>query len=102
LAPENLTTLAHFSVSSCDELAEIGGRHQKRRATPIGKPRLHRGKLDRTPDRHLKISRAVAIRYDQLAEPFPGMLNLAAARYWIKSVYTALCGQTRAPLLAVI
>jgi hypothetical protein len=28
LAPENLTTSAHFSVSSCDELAEIGGRHR--------------------------------------------------------------------------
>jgi hypothetical protein len=49
-----------------------------------------------------KINRAVAIRYDQLADTFPGMLNLAAARYWIKFIYTAWCGQTRARLLAVI
>jgi transposase len=38
---------------------------------------------------HLKINRAVATRYDQLAETFMGMLNLAAARYWIKFVHTA-------------
>jgi transposase len=38
---------------------------------------------------HLKINRAVATRYDQLAETFLGMLNLAAARYWIKFVHAA-------------
>jgi transposase len=38
---------------------------------------------------HLKINRAVATRYDQLAETFLGMLSLAAARYWIKFVHTA-------------
>jgi transposase len=38
---------------------------------------------------HLKINRAVATRYDQLAETFLGMLNLATARYWIKFVHTA-------------
>jgi transposase len=38
---------------------------------------------------HLKINRAVATRYDQLAETFLGMLYLAAARYWIKFVHTA-------------
>ena len=38
---------------------------------------------------HLKINRAIATRYDQLAETFLGMLNLAAARYWIKFVHTA-------------
>jgi hypothetical protein len=45
-----------------------------RGATPrrdMGKPRLHRGKPDRTPDRRLTIGRAVVIRYDQLAETFP-------------------------------
>ena len=38
---------------------------------------------------HLKINRAIATRYDQLAETFLGMLNLAAARYWIKFVHAA-------------
>jgi len=38
---------------------------------------------------HLKINRAVATRYDQLAETFLGMLSLAAARYWMKFVHTA-------------
>jgi transposase len=38
---------------------------------------------------HLKINPAVATRYDQLAETFLGMLNLATARYWIKFVHTA-------------
>jgi transposase len=38
---------------------------------------------------HLKINRSVATRYDQLAETFLGMLNLAAARYWIKFVHAA-------------
>jgi transposase len=38
---------------------------------------------------HLKINRAVATRYDQLAETFLGMLYLAAARYWMKFVHAA-------------
>jgi transposase len=38
---------------------------------------------------HLKINRAVAIHYDQLAETFLGMLNLAATRYWINFVHAA-------------
>jgi transposase len=38
---------------------------------------------------HLKINRAIATRYDQLAESFLGMLFLASARYWLKFVYTA-------------
>ena len=32
---------------------------------------------------HLKINRAIATRYDQLAESFLGMLFIASARYWI-------------------
>jgi transposase len=36
---------------------------------------------------HLKINRAVATRYDQLADSFLGTLHLAAARYWIKFVH---------------
>jgi len=31
---------------------------------------------------HLKINRAIATRYDQLAESFLGMLFIASARYW--------------------
>jgi transposase len=38
---------------------------------------------------HLKINRAIATRYDQLAESFLGMLFIAAARYWIKFVHAA-------------
>jgi len=37
----------------------------------------------------LKINRAIATRYDQLAESFLGMLFLASARYWIKFVHAA-------------
>ena len=37
---------------------------------------------------HLKINRAVATRYDQLADSFR-MLYLATARYWIKFVHAA-------------
>ena len=36
---------------------------------------------------HLKINRAIATRYDQLAESFLGMLYIATARYWIKFVH---------------
>jgi transposase len=36
---------------------------------------------------HLKINRAIATRYDQLADSFLGMLYLASARYWIKFVH---------------
>jgi len=35
---------------------------------------------------HLKINRAIATRYDQLANSFPGMVHLATARYWLKFV----------------
>jgi transposase len=38
---------------------------------------------------HLKINRAVATRYDQLADSFLGMLFIASARYWIKFVHAA-------------
>jgi len=36
---------------------------------------------------HLKINRAIATRYDQLAETFLGMLYLASARYWLKFIH---------------
>jgi len=38
---------------------------------------------------HLKINRAIATRYDQLADSFLGMLSLASARYWLKFVHVA-------------
>ncbi len=38
---------------------------------------------------HLKINRAIATRYDQLADSFLSMLFLASARYWIKFVHAA-------------
>jgi transposase len=38
---------------------------------------------------HLKINRAIATRYDKLADSFLGMLHLAAMRYWLKFVHTA-------------
>lgn len=38
---------------------------------------------------HLKINRAIATRYDQLANSFLGMVHLATARYWLKFVHDA-------------
>ena len=38
---------------------------------------------------HLKINRAIATRYDQLANSFLGMVHLATARYWLESVPAA-------------
>lgn len=35
----------------------------------------------------LKINRAIATRYDQLANSFLGMAHLATARYWLKFVH---------------
>ena len=75
---------------------------KKRRIKPVIPPRSNRKvqfRYDKTLYRernwiervigHLKINRAVATRYDQLAETFLGMLNLAATRYWIKFVHAA-------------
>lgn len=39
---------------------------------------------------YLKINRAIATRYDQLADSFLGILYLASARYWIKFCPRAL------------
>jgi len=38
---------------------------------------------------HLKINRAIAIRYDKLSNSFLGMLHLAAIKIWLKFVHTA-------------
>jgi transposase len=37
----------------------------------------------------LKINRAIATRYDQLAESFLSMVHTAAARSWLKFVHAA-------------
>lgn len=37
----------------------------------------------------LKINRAIATRYDQLAESFISMVHIATARYWRKFVHAA-------------
>ncbi len=37
----------------------------------------------------LKINRAIATRYDQLADSFLGMVHIATARYWLKFVHAA-------------
>jgi hypothetical protein len=36
-----------------------------------------------------KINRAIATRYDQLANSFLGMVHLATAKYWLKFVHAA-------------
>ena len=38
---------------------------------------------------HLKINGDIATRYDQLAESFRGMVQIAAARYWLKFAHAA-------------
>ena len=37
----------------------------------------------------LKINRAIATRYDQLANSFLGMVHIATARHWLKFVHAA-------------
>ncbi len=37
----------------------------------------------------LKINRAIATRYDQLAESFLSMVDIASAKYWLKFVHAA-------------
>ncbi|WP_208625260.1 transposase [Blastomonas natatoria] len=39
--------------------------------------------------RRVKINRAIATRYDQLAESFLSIVHIAAVRYWFKFVHAA-------------
>ncbi len=48
----------------------------------------HRNRIERRFG-HLKINRAIATRYDQLASSFLSMVHLATARYWLKFVHAA-------------
>jgi len=47
-----------------------------------------RNRIERMFD-HLKINRAIATRYDQLASSFLGIIHLATARYRLKFVHAA-------------
>ena len=38
---------------------------------------------------HLKVNRAIATRYDQLASSFLGIVHIATARYWLKFSHAA-------------
>lgn len=38
---------------------------------------------------HLKVNRAIATRYDQLASSSLSMVHLATARYWLKFLHAA-------------
>ena len=49
---------------------------------------IERNRIERMIGR-LKINRAIATRYDKLAESFLGMLHLAAIKLWLKFVHTA-------------
>lgn len=75
---------------------------QRRKIKPVIPPRSNRKVVIRYDKRlysqrnciervfgHLKINRAIATRYDQLADSFLGMLFIASARYWIKFVHAA-------------
>jgi len=61
---------------------------RNRKATIRWSKRLYRlrNRIERVFG-HLKINRAIATRYDKLAESFLGMLYLAAFRYWCKFVH---------------
>ncbi len=47
-----------------------------------------RNRIERMCGR-LKINRAIATRYDQLAASFMSMVHIATARYWLKFVHAA-------------
>jgi len=93
-----LVQLADKGYDSDAIRSDLGARgirsvipRRSNRKTPIRwNKRLYRlrNQIERTFG-HLKVSRAIARRYDRLAENFLGMLQLAAIRYWIKFVHTA-------------
>ena len=86
---------AYDSDAIRDDLKQCGIRavippRSNRAKTICYNKRLYRQRncIER-PLGHLKINRAIATRYDQLADSFLGMLYLATARYWIKFVHAA-------------
>ena len=67
----------------------IPGRSNRR--VKIGHDRMlyrQRNRVERMFG-HLKINRAIATRYDQLASSFLAMVHLATARYWPKFFHPA-------------
>ena len=69
--------------------AVIPGRSNRRMA--IGYDRTlykQRSRIERMFGR-MKINRAIATRYDQLAASFMSMVHIATARYWLKFVHAA-------------
>lgn len=69
--------------------AVIPGRSNRR--VKINHDRVlykQRNRIERMFGR-LKINRAIATRYDQLAESFMSMVHIATARYWLKFVHAA-------------
>jgi len=95
-APEALVADKAYDTDAIrDDLKQRGIK-------PVIPPRSHRKAIIRYNKRlyrqrnqiervigHLKINRAIATRYDQLADSFLGMLYLASARYWLKFVHAA-------------
>lgn len=78
-----------------DDLKERGIRPvippRSNRKTPIRWSKqlyIERNRIERMIG-HLKINRAIATRYDKLAESFLGMLHLASIKHWLKFVHTA-------------
>lgn len=69
--------------------AVIPGRSNRR--VKIEYDRAHYRKRNRIERMfgHLKINRAIATRYDQLATTSLGMVHIANARYWLKFVHAA-------------
>jgi transposase len=69
--------------------AVIPGRSNRR--VKINHDRVlykQRNRIERMFGR-LEINRAIATRYDQLAESFMSMVHIATARYWLKFVHAA-------------
>lgn len=76
-------------LASRDIQAVIPGRSNRR--VKIEHDRAlykQRNRIERMFGR-LKINRAIATRYDQLAASFMSMVHIATARYWLKFVHAA-------------
>ncbi|GFE76608.1 MULTISPECIES: IS5 family transposase [Novosphingobium] len=76
-------------LASRDIKAVISGRSNRRvRIEHDQALYKQRNRIQRMFGR-LKINRAIATRYDQLAASFMSMVHIAAARYWLKFVHAA-------------
>lgn len=76
-------------LASRDIQAVIPGRSNRRvKIEHDGALYKQRNRIERMFG-HLKINRAIATRYDQLAASFMSMVHIATARYWLKFVHAA-------------